>query len=122
MSNKDFDLLAKAAFGESDLSEDRLIEEWLAQDAQAQEQHTQFVALKEGLRSLADVPECQLSSERLRDAILSQGVKPVRTTTWLKWAAPALVAASLGLFAIYGLPKTPASNTPVAVNSNTPND
>lgn len=101
MSNHDFDLLAKAAFNETSPDEDRLIEEWLANDAEAQQAKREFDGLREGLRSLADVPECQLSNERLRDAILSQGVKPKTSAfqAW-KWAVPTLVAACATALAV----------------------
>jgi hypothetical protein len=56
----------------------------------------QFRQIRDGLRQLADVPEHQLSNERLRQAILQQGLKPKRTAepilSWL-WMPVATCSA-----------------------------
>lgn len=126
MSNKDFDKLVNAAFGEADEATDKAIQDWLKEDAEAQEMHMQMASLNTGLKSLGDIPECQLTTDRLRDAILSQGVKPQPVkASWWKWAVPALTAACAGAFLFSGIlnpDKTgsPTDSAMVAQNTATP--
>lgn len=59
-------------------------------------------ALKADLVALRDVPECQLTTDHLRRAILDQGVRPVKPRLpmfgrWL-WAAPVAAAMAVVLF------------------------
>lgn len=59
-------------------------------------------ALKADLAALRDVPECQLTTDHLRRAILDQGVRPVKPRVpvfgrWL-WAAPVAAAMAAVLF------------------------
>lgn len=86
----------------------------------------QYQALKAGLRSLADVPECQLSTRRLTDAILAEKVKPQKVAWWwpvgLVSGAAAVVAAYF-FFTPAGTVKTPvdaplASRAPSATHEN----
>ena len=117
MSNKDLDKLVNAAFNEADEVSDATIQDWLKEDEEAQKLHQEMSSLNVGLKSLRDIPECQLTSDRLRDAILSQGVKPQPTkTAWWKWAAPALAAACAGAFLFSGMLNNPSGNGPVANN------
>ena len=60
--------------------------------------------MRQGLLSLQEVPECQLSSERLRGAILSNAVKKKPVLVWsfaggaIAFVAVAIVAFSAGVF------------------------
>ena len=84
--------LAQLAFG--DLSSDRAAELRARADADPDAAQTfdTYCRMKEELRSLAvDVPAEQLSTERLRDAILKRGLteKPMaRTPGWCCCAPP----------------------------------
>jgi hypothetical protein len=58
-------------------------------------------ALKADLAALREVPECQLTTEHLRRAILDQGVRPAapRVPAWSRWlwAAPVAAVAAVAL-------------------------
>lgn len=100
MSKKRRDQLLSIAFGEKDA--DGMMFENLSE-----EERTELEALRavrEGLLSLRDVPECQLSTERVRSAILGSAVKK-RPAYGLSFAtgtiavlAVALIAFQAGVF------------------------
>lgn len=73
--------LVQAAFGDLTLEEAAEIERQAMQDPEAAKALTSYREMSEGLRSLREVPEHQLSTERLRHAILSQGLAP-RRASW----------------------------------------
>jgi hypothetical protein len=75
----------------------------------------EYQSMREGLRSLADVPEHQLSNERLRDAILGNGLspQPIKNTDW-SWLWMSAVAASLAVGLMIGL-RRPQAVTPQLV-------
>jgi len=104
MKGKFEEKLAQLAFG--DLKPDEAAK--LEQEAQANPEAMRTLALykdmRAGLRSLSDIPEDQFSKERLRDAILTQGLRPVPTRpvsnrAWLWMPAAACV---LGFALMYG--------------------
>ncbi len=98
MSNYDIDKIINNAFEESD------IEAWIEQDSQAQKELQNMQALRYGLKSLGNIPECQFSKERLRLAIDSAPIakNSVKLTNqWVKWLTPGLAVACLGAFAVY---------------------
>ncbi len=55
--------------------------------------------LSEGLKTLRDVPECQLSTERLIGAVLSSAARKRPTFTW----GHAAVAAAVGVMAFFAM-------------------
>lgn len=65
MKNKRIDEILKSAFGEMNRGIGPLDEEERVEFEKAR-------AIREGLAALKDVPECQLSNERLRDAVMAQ--------------------------------------------------
>ncbi len=76
-----------------------------------------LIDIKSALKSLADVPECQLSNEHLRNAVLNRPSVPTRPRTY--WLATPLVMAA-GLAAVFFLSRPqPATNSPVAERSGT---
>lgn len=112
MSNFDQDRIINSAFNESD------IESWMLSDAQAQAELTKMQAVKGALHSLSDIPECQLSSERLKLAIeTSSTTSRAPSYGWLKWLAPGLVAASAGIFLLNSGVLSP-SIRPASKNAN----
>lgn len=97
MSRDDLNPIIREAFGEPAEATDAQ----LLQDLQGQypvdEVYAQFASLQADLKALADIPECQLTNERLKSAILSRGVKPKATLGWLR---PALgMAATVAILA-----------------------
>jgi len=104
MKGKFEDKLAKLAFGELNSDEAARLEREVQSDPEALRTLSMYKDMRSGLRSLSDIPEDQFSKERLRDAILTQGLKPVPTRpvsnrTWL-WMPAA--ACALGFALMYG--------------------
>lgn len=85
MKNNRFDEILNAGFGdhEGNLGELTVSERRELEQAKA---------MKEGLKALKEVPEHQLSNDRLRNAILGQAVKPRRSVFWSYAGATAMVA------------------------------
>ena len=97
------DQLARLAFGDLSDAESVALESQASLDPHLQKTLSEYRSIREGLRSLANVPDHQLSNERLRDAILGTGLrpKPVRTMdfSWL-WMSGAAAALAVGLMVI----------------------
>ena len=96
MDKKFEEKLLAAAFGDLTPEESEHLESRIGLDPEAEKALQEMRQIKQGLRELADVPPHQLSTERLRHAILHEGLKP-RTQRWsFGWlAAPAAAAAAL---------------------------
>ena len=90
------DLIIKAGFGELSSDEQGRLEFLSPEEI---EQVEQLKKVREGLKALREVPDCQMSSERLRDAILNQGVAPSRQSR--PWTF-AVVAAAAILVVFFG--------------------
>lgn len=73
MNYRDEDLI-KLAFGELDETEAETLRKELSADAAASSQIGEYNWIKEGLSDLRPVPPMQYSTERLRDAILGEGL------------------------------------------------
>lgn len=77
MNGKFEEKLAMLAFGDISPEEARELERKAASHPEAQKALDQYRAMRAELRNLGEaVPPDQLSKERLRDAILGQGLKP----------------------------------------------
>lgn len=90
------DKLAMLAFGDLSPEETRLLEQEIAGDAEATGLLEDYRNMRGGLKAMANIPEHQLSTERLRDAILNQGLKPKPAKPqfgWLWMPAAAMVLA-----------------------------
>lgn len=87
----DEDLILQAAFGEADASALAQVNASLSSDAGLAREFESLKQMKDALKDLKEVPECQLSIDRVRDAILSRSVRPQRRAVWL-W--PSLVGAA----------------------------
>ncbi|MCH7905674.1 MAG: hypothetical protein IH944_14055 [Armatimonadetes bacterium] len=90
------DLIIKAGFGELSPGDQAKLDSLSPEEF---EQVEQVKKVREGLKALREVPECQMSSERLRDAILNQGVVPSRQSK--PWTF-AIVAAAAILVVFFG--------------------
>lgn len=90
MKNRRKDTLLNAAFDCQTTVSD------LTPEEKAELAH--LASIKEVLVSLKNVPECQLSSDRLRDAILNKGVKRKSSLGWTTMVATAACAVVGVLF------------------------
>ncbi|MBI1333570.1 MAG: hypothetical protein GC165_11915 [Armatimonadetes bacterium] len=98
MFDKKEDKLFDYAFGELDAHDAQLFEADLLNDKGLKSEVDFLKTMKEDLASFRDVPEMQFSKERLRSAILEQGLKPKKPVSWLNWVlAPSALA---GVFAL----------------------
>jgi hypothetical protein len=99
MFRKKEDDLIKFAFGEMDSHDMQVFEANLLNDPSLTKEADVYREMREDLASFRDVPEMQFSVERLRSAILDQGIQPKRDRApWLTWLlAPTAVASVLAL-------------------------
>ena len=95
MKRRDEDRLIDLAFGELSSTEAERVQQELAADPGQQGKLRSYAEMREGLASLRDVPEMQMSCDRLRDAILAGGLKEPRSPIWTWAAVPVAVAAGV---------------------------
>lgn len=94
------DLLFGYAFGELSDAEIAKIESELMLDDALQSEANLLKDLKSDLKSFEEIPEMQFSTERLRDAILGQGLKPKKVAPqWLSWVSVPMALGSVVLLA-----------------------
>lgn len=105
MNDKRKDLLIAYAFG--DLTEEEMAE--IETTAADRAEVDRLAQLRADLKQLNRVPECQLSVERVRDAILNREIRQRRD--WRPWGIAAPVAAALALGAF--LLTRPSGEAPV---------
>lgn len=116
--------LAKLAFGDLDADAARRLELQTQADPEASKTFDSYCRMKNELRSLCtDVPDDQLSKDRLREAILTRGLKehrPVSRLSWL-WMPAAAAVLAFSFVALKGRIPTGGGNAmgPMVVdNSN----
>lgn len=119
MKEKRKDLLIAYAFGE--LNEDEMTA--FEADAAEKAELDELTRLRADLKRLADVPECQLSVERVRDAILQREIRQRRDWRPLVLATP--VAAGLALLAFFamrqsGQPSLAPKTNPIVIETTEP--
>ena len=122
MRNKFEEELAQLAFG--DLSDERAskLRAQAGPDPETARTYEMYCRMKDELKSLAvDVPSDQLSTERLRDAILQRGLteKPVARTrpSWV-WVPIAAGIFAFGIAFVKGMLPAVNPTTSVVVSSN----
>ncbi len=94
MKHRNEDEVLRLAFGDLAGEEARRARELIERDADARALFDEYSGIAEGLRKLP-VAEHQLSTERLRQAILDRGLKRSRVAAAWRWIwAPAAVAAT----------------------------
>jgi len=98
MKGKVEDKLVQLAFGDLSPSEAKRLEQVAERDPEAHRALVVYKEMRDGLRLLADVPEDQFSKERLRDAILKEGLKPApyRPTSNRAWLWMPVAACAIG--------------------------
>jgi len=100
MRRKNEEELIKLAFGDIEPQGSERAKRMLADDAEAAKLFAGYSEIREGLKSLK-TPEHQLSTERLREAILKQGLKQKSPLAGWKWTlAPVAVAAAAFLITL----------------------
>ena len=100
MRRKNEEELIKLAFGDIEPQGSERAKKMLAEDAEAAKLFAGYSEIREGLKSLK-TPEHQLSTERLREAILKQGLKQKSPLAGWKWTfAPLAVAAAAFLITL----------------------
>lgn len=116
MNKRQEEKLIQMAFGEATDADMKDLRRELS-DAEIESFVTEFADIRDTLKSLP-VPEHQLSTERLRNAILNQGLEPRPTThSWLKvlWAPTAMVVAVLAITQVWRT--APSQGEPVVMSS-----
>lgn len=124
MKRKDIDLLIKSAMGEADSQESSQAQALVESSPEAAREAAMWAQMKADFKILADVPECQLSNERMRAAVLSGSIKQRRASAFRFWM-PAAGLATAALFAVFLMPKNtvpPVSGSGDAVAITTPED
>jgi hypothetical protein len=123
MKGKFEDKLAQLAFGELSPDAAAKLEQEVRKDPEALRALSVYKDMREGLRSLSDVPEDQFSKERLRDAILTQGLRPLPTRpvsnrSWL-WMPAMACVLGFGLMFGQNMLRKPKA-TQVVINAELP--
>lgn len=95
MKNHHDESIIALAFGELTEAEATKLKAEIAGNEESRELLAGYAAMKEDLKRL-EVPPHQLSTERLRDAILGQGLKPKPVFPWkLAWMPVAAAAVAV---------------------------
>jgi hypothetical protein len=103
MTNEQMDALFRRVFGEEEAGDQQLLDAGHGGEVtQAMAQELVVLGnLKSELKALGDIPECQLNSARVKDAILGQGIPEARTSwfgSWGRFALPVAACAALAVF------------------------
>ncbi|MCB0826062.1 MAG: hypothetical protein KDC26_07725 [Armatimonadetes bacterium] len=104
MTHREEEILILLAFGEADENEKREAEALVANSPEAATFLAEMRSLNGTMPSLREISECQLTTERMRDAILSDatvsaGKSRKQKVAWLNWglAAACLAAVSFAI-------------------------
>jgi hypothetical protein len=126
MNGKFEERLARLAFGDLTPEETRELERQAVGNPEAARVLNEYRAMRDGLRDLgADVPPDQLSKERLRDAILAQGLRPQAEPAaapnrgWL-WMPVLAGALAFAVFTLRGGPTHSGAPTVVLNDAKMP--
>jgi hypothetical protein len=106
MNRRVEDAMLRLAFGDVSPEEAAMLERESATNPEAARTLATYRQMRDGLRDLHDIPQDQLSKERLRHAILSSGLKPEPTRTqrsWL-WMPAAAAVFAIGLSMVRNMP------------------
>lgn len=111
MNRKREEELMQLAFGDL-RRENTPLQAQIESDPEAAKTYGSYCEMREGLRALKDIPEMQLSSERLRDAILKEGLSPRRESGWnWSWLATPLAVGACAFVVVTAMRK-PATDIP----------
>lgn len=116
MNKRQEEKLIQMAFGEATDADMKDLRREFS-DAEIVSFVTEYAEIRDTLKTLP-VPEHQLSTERLRNAILNQGLEPRPTThSWFKvlWAPAAMVVAVVAITQVWRT--APSQGEPVVMSS-----
>ena len=116
MRRKNEEELIKLAFGDIEPQGSERAKRMLAEDAEAAKLFAGYSEIREGLKSLK-TPEHQLSTERLREAILKQGLKQTSPLTGWKWTFAPLAVAAAAFLITLRMADQPTTGTYVSIPS-----
>jgi hypothetical protein len=121
MKRKQERLAAKLAFDEVEEAQAEMIRRFLAEDAEATQRLSEYEGIRADLKKMADrTPVCTLSTERLRDAILGDGLDAAKNPrqNWNWVLAP--VATGVLAFAFFTYNNRLADRGLVAIKGTEP--
>lgn len=107
MNNEQLDALFRKVFDEAEPGDAAHLS--VVAQADLDREEAVLTAIRSGLQDLADIPECQLSADRLREAILNRGALPVKSPlfpNWFRAALPVAACAVIGAFFLLNKPAT----------------
>jgi hypothetical protein len=118
MKRKLEDRLARLAFDDVSASESAELERIAADDAETARTLNEYRSMRAALRDLADVPAHQLSNERLRDAILGQGLKTKPVSTDLSWLWMSGIACASVAILFIAMGRNRSANPQIYIDPN----
>lgn len=107
MNNEQLDALFRKVFDEAEPGDAAHL--LGAAPADLGREEVVLASMRSGLRDLADIPECQLGADRLREAILNRGTLPVKSPLFPNWFRAALPVAACAVIGAFFLLNKPAS-------------
>jgi hypothetical protein len=132
MNRKREEELMQLAFGDLRREENGQLQAEISTDPEAAKAFSSYRDMCDGLKALRDVPEMQLSTERLRDAILSGGLQPRPVSRWnFNWLATPIAVGACAFVIVLAVRKphtipmpsgTVAMDTPSVDGSNPKKD
>lgn len=107
MNNEQLDALFRKVFDEAEPGDATHLS--VAAQADLDREEAVLTSIRSGLQDLADIPECQLGADRLREAILNRGALPARGPLFPNWFRAALPVAACAVIGAFFLLNKPAS-------------
>lgn len=114
MKRNDEDKLIELAFGELTAEEAEQLRACASSDPKLARTLSQYSEMREGLACLKEIPEMQLSCDRLRDAILAGGLKEPRSIGW-NWVGVPIALAAVAFVITLAVKRPLPTMPPVAV-------
>lgn len=116
MKRNDEDKLIDLAFGELTAEEAEQLRASASSNPKLARTLSEYSEMREGLACLKEIPEMQLSCDRLRDAILAGGLKEPRSIGW-NWVGVPIALAALAFVVTLAVKRPQPTLPPVAVTT-----
>src|SRR5689334_12270842 len=105
MNRKREEELMQMAFGDV-RREMGMLQSEIDSDPESAKTYQAYCEMREGLKALRGVPEMQLSTERLRDAILREGLQPKAAPRWnWSWLATPIAVGACAFVVVTAMRK-----------------